>query len=300
MDGTTDLLLPLIKERKEVFRFNADTWKQYQIDINETDFCFKDPTGRIITQESCSGLYIRKAYFLDEDRAKPAGGDIETWCQHQIKSVIDGIYWICKNRDIVRLVERNADRRLPKIIQMRIATPYFLVPRWTITTSPQHATISEPTVCKPLSSMFVEGFQTLFTTKCAPSGLDPAYPWFIQEYVDAESDMTSVYAAGKIFSFLRSKIPGEAIDFKEAEAGQTQGWEIAEIPRELETAIKDYMNELKLDFGRLDFIVKDGLYYFLEVNPNGQFAWLDPDNKTGLLSWITECITTKMELKAAQ
>ena len=35
------------------------------------------------------------------------------------------------------------------------------------------------------------------------------------------------------------------------------------------------MNELDLNYGRLDFIEDKENLYFLEVNPNGQFGWLD-------------------------
>ena len=35
------------------------------------------------------------------------------------------------------------------------------------------------------------------------------------------------------------------------------------------------MKKFKLNYGRLDFIEQNGKYYFLEVNPNGQFGWLD-------------------------
>jgi hypothetical protein len=38
------------------------------------------------------------------------------------------------------------------------------------------------------------------------------------------------------------------------------------------------MGAASLKFGRLDFIVSLGTTWFLEVNPNGQYGWLDgPD-----------------------
>lgn len=292
MDGTTDLLLPFLRGKKEIFRFNVDLWREYSFEINTNSFCIIDPLGRAISQDSCSSLYLRKAYFLDEDRFKPIGGDLESWCQHQIRSIIDGIYWICKKRGLVRLVERNADRRLPKIVQMRLATSYFTVPQWTVTSSPAKSILSDPVVCKSLDSAFLGDFRTLFSTKCSKASLDANYPWFVQDYVEAEGDLTVVYAASKLFSFYRGKIAGEPIDYREAESGQDEGWAECRLPFELEENIRRYMSSLGLDYGRIDFLVKDSSYFFLEVNPNGQFAWLDPDNKTGLLSWIAECITT--------
>jgi hypothetical protein len=49
-------------------------------------------------------------------------------------------------------------------------------------------------------------------------------------------------------------------------------------------------------FGRLDFLLPDGKLIFLEVNPNGQWAWLDLHNNNGLLAKMLDCIdrTTPM------
>ena len=290
MDGTTDLLLPFLKGRKEVFRFNVDLWVQYSIEISEATFSLADPIGRAITQESCSGLYLRKAYFLDEERVRPVGGDIETWCQYQIRSIVDSIYCICKKLDLIRLVERNADRRLPKVFQMQRASTYFNVPRWSITTSPKKSFLSDPVVCKSLSATFLGDFRSLFTTKASLRDLDSGYPWFIQELIDADGDLTVVYASGRMFPFFRKKIQGESIDFREVQNGQDEGWEHYRIPSDLEEDIEKYMDDIGLIFGRIDFLLKGNTFYFLEVNPNGQFAWLDPENLSGLLGWIAECI----------
>lgn len=291
MDGTTDLLLPFIEGKKEVFRFNVDLWAHYEIRISEAEFFFADPIGRTITQGSCSGMYLRKAYFLDEERGRPTGGDIETWCQFQVRSIVDGIYSICQENGLVRLVERNADRRLSKVFQMRSASIYFNVPRWVVTTCPEDSGLDDPVVCKGLSSTFLGDFRSLFTTEVALRNLSPGYPWLIQELINADGDLTVVYAAGRIFSFFREKARGEPVDYREINHGQDTGWSFIEIPSGLEESIRKYMNHVNLSFGRIDFLVRDDAFYFLEVNPNGQFAWLDPENTSGLLGWIAECIS---------
>ena len=51
------------------------------------------------------------------------------------------------------------------------------------------------------------------------------------------------------------------------------------------------MNEFELNYGRLDFIEEQDNFYFLEVNPNGQFGWLDfikNDNKFILHNKFTD------------
>jgi hypothetical protein len=290
MDGTTDLLLPFLVGRKEVFRFNVDMWRSYQIELTDDGFSIEDPTGRLITERQCSSFYLRKPYFLDEDRIKPAGGDIETWCQYQIRATLDGIYWICKAANKVKLVERNADRRIPKILQLRLAKEYFRVPRWHVTLAPSQAELKGKLVCKPLSSAFVGEYRTMFTSLLEVNDLEDGYPWFLQRYIKADQDITVVYVRGRLFPFGRIKSEGEAIDFKEIEDGQSNGWYPIAISKNLADKITLYMQLLSLDFGRLDFVEKSGDIYFLEVNPNGQYAWLDPDNETGLLEHICSII----------
>jgi D-alanine-D-alanine ligase-like ATP-grasp enzyme len=50
------------------------------------------------------------------------------------------------------------------------------------------------------------------------------------------------------------------------------------------------MDETGYRFGRFDFIRKDGELWFLELNPNGQWAWLDEKNEHGLVSMVADAI----------
>jgi D-alanine-D-alanine ligase-like ATP-grasp enzyme len=44
---------------------------------------------------------------------------------------------------------------------------------------------------------------------------------------------------------------------------------------EWSSAVREYMQALRLNYGRLDFILHDDELYFLECNTNGEFGWLD-------------------------
>jgi len=290
MDGTTDLLLHWIANEKEVFRFNADIWVEYEIVITDSGFAIRDPTGRMITEDTCSGFYLRKPYFLDEDRERPLGGDIETWNQHQIQGIIDGLYSICHRKGQVRLVERLADRRIPKVLQMRVAKNFFIVPEWSISINKKAPSVKEPLVCKSLRSSFTANYQSLFTSPIKLSEIEDGHTWFLQSLVEADSDVTIVYVSGHQFAFARARESGESLDYRESLQGQDEGWIPYKLTEDMASSIDIYMRTLGLEFGRLDFLLRDAELYFLEVNPNGQFAWLDPYNKTGLLSFIANAV----------
>jgi glutathione synthase/RimK-type ligase-like ATP-grasp enzyme len=51
---------------------------------------------------------------------------------------------------------------------------------------------------------------------------------------------------------------------------------IVELPENLENQIRLLMRHLGLTYGCLDFIqTKDDEFYFLEVNPAGQWLWIE-------------------------
>ena len=59
--------------------------------------------------------------------------------------------------------------------------------------------------------------------------------------------------------------------------------------KEFEEKVDAYMKELGLKFGRLDFIIGGAEVQFLEVNPCGQFGWLD-DRKLTLHNEVVDAI----------
>ncbi len=43
------------------------------------------------------------------------------------------------------------------------------------------------------------------------------------------------------------------------------------------------MQDMCLHYGRFDFLQAGNTYYFLEVNPNGEWGWLDPSGDVGIV-----------------
>lgn len=50
------------------------------------------------------------------------------------------------------------------------------------------------------------------------------------------------------------------------------------VPDEVAGAVRVMMDRLGLAFGAFDFIVRrDGQWVFIELNPNGQWAWIEQE-----------------------
>src|SRR6185503_17228853 len=53
-------------------------------------------------------------------------------------------------------------------------------------------------------------------------------------------------------------------------------WKRFELPREVEHRLLGLMDYFSLNYGAIDFILTpDGRYVFLEINPVGEFFWLE-------------------------
>lgn len=51
-----------------------------------------------------------------------------------------------------------------------------------------------------------------------------------------------------------------------------------DIPSEIESLCKEFVSECGLMFGAIDLIEHEGKFYFIEINPNGEWGWLQKPN----------------------
>ncbi|MBQ7721595.1 MAG: hypothetical protein IJT64_01670, partial [Kiritimatiellae bacterium] len=116
---------------------------------------------------------------------------------------------------------------------------------------------------------------------------------FVQERIDGEEEVTVVYIDGKTYAANapRSSFGGE--DSRKSLMEKPTAWPRCELSHEEERAIKGFMDETGYRFGRFDFIRKGGELWFLELNPNGQWAWLDEKNEHGLVSMVADAIKSE-------
>jgi len=67
---------------------------------------------------------------------------------------------------------------------------------------------------------------------------------------------------------------------------------VTEVPRDVRRATLALMRALRLRFGTLDFVVTpDGDWLFLEVNPNGQWAWIEDETGLPIAASIADALT---------
>jgi len=104
-------------------------------------------------------------------------------------------------------------------------------------------------------------------------------PTTFQEYVEPDSDVRIVWAGGSAIAVrIDSRSAANPVDSRLDNSVKFEEWE---IPQDVYLQLSALMADLGLVFGVIDMrLGLDGKAYFLEINPQGQFAYLEI--KTGL------------------
>lgn len=120
-------------------------------------------------------------------------------------------------------------------------------------------------------------------------------PIILQEYIDKEIEVRATVVGDKIFaaSIDTSNANAKAkVDWRHYDWAQTPYYQYA-LPKQIQDNIIQLMRNLGLTFGAIDLIkTPDGQYYFLEVNAQGQWLWIE--DLTGLpisshiAKWLVE------------
>ena len=138
----------------------------------------------------------------------------------------------------------------------------------------------EECAIKPLVAVGVtdaQGYRLPLTTTLPPGHpLDSvaAAPTIFQPYVEKAFELRCVVIGEKIFAV---KIDSQATEAtcRDWRAGEPEH-EIFALPEQVKSAIRRLMVSFGLNFASLDMIVTpDGEFVFLELNPNGQWLWLE-------------------------
>ena len=291
-DVTTDLLLDKL-QGQPVFRFNCDQITRYQIRVDQHGFTISDPTGRTVSSDSVKKVYWRKPF-----NATSLGQEVWTkYVEAEVRYMLSELVNLLWSEQEMVLVEPFAERRTGMLLQLRHARTLFHVADYEFALN----RISErsPAVVKSLSSELIDE-KVMYTTQVSPEELDSRFPWFIQQLVQADKDVTVVFVRGQLFAFsLERDFLDRSVDWRRFSRPE-QKWQAHSLPATMQEAIRVYMRTLRLDYGRLDFLLDahNDRYWFCEVNPNGQFAWLDLDNEHGVLDAIVREISPASEIYA--
>ena len=160
-------------------------------------------------------------------------------------------------------------------------------------------------VAKPVRSGHVtrDGVESaVFTTKLGKDDLDDLAdtqlsPTIYQELIPKKYDIRVTIVGSRIFAAAidSQSDPSACIDWRKTANPKLPHFRI-DLPPSLTAKLLDLMSRLSLTYGAIDLVLTpDGRYIFLEVNPNGQWLWLDDMLSLGISRAVAEWLSGNSE-----
>ncbi|MFJ4677553.1 ATP-grasp ribosomal peptide maturase [Kitasatospora sp. NPDC088783] len=170
-----------------------------------------------------------------------------------------------------------------KPAQLAVAAGLGLpVPATLITNSPAEAKLfatAQSAIYKPLhaGAYHVDGEPAgIWAAPVEPGEITDAVgncAHLFQAQVPKSGDVRAVVVGEQVFCALITAPPG-VLDWRSAYRSLT--YEPVDCPEPVRAALLRFLGEFGLHFGAFDFAVTpEGEWWFLECNPNGQWAWLE-------------------------
>jgi hypothetical protein len=291
-DVTTDMIVDRLGDR--ALRVNNDRPHDHEFQIGPAGFAISDPYGRRVTDANLVTAILRKPAPRSNSQ-----DDQEIHAFRELSSAHVGLLQLIAHKWPGKLpIHPSKIRDIVKFVQLDVAKPFFPTAPWCFTTRPDKCAVGDDAVLKSLHGMpFTEAKdgadpKYIYVQNVKPSELAEGWPWFLQERIEARFDVTVLYVDGLMFAQRLDRNSFNGLDWRKHIGTDTDNhWEHVVLPTGLSQRIDAYMRKLGLRFGRLDFLTPDEdleSALFLEVNPNGQWAWMDLQMKNGVFDAVIE------------
>lgn len=289
-DLTVDFVIEAFKLRNiNYYRFNTEDIgtiiKIYFFSDGYKLFDFRK--SKLISINDFNSVYFRRPKMPSPDTGLTYGE--QQFYIAEISTYLEGIY-------------RSLSSRfwLNSVFDIRFAEnkPYQLsVAKWIGFLVPEFCISNDPEICKnfikkhddcifkPLKSGLIEEPEgvgkVLYTTKVDSNFIDKittngAMPIYLQRQVIKQSDIRVTVVGDKVFGakILSQSSDASIVDWRKSDAILPH--ERIDIPSEIQSMCLRLCECFNLNFAAIDFILDNtARFWFLEINPNGQWAWIE-------------------------
>lgn len=275
-----------------VIRLNTEDFvNNCQVRFDGMDFklCIKDSAREVRGSEIKSVWYRRP---LDFDLSDEKDEYVKAFVCKQSIAFLRGLYFTC--HDGVKWINPlpALHRSRIKMQQLQLAHRIgFNVPQTLITNDPKEAinffnkyqrictkSLDEPNFVLdghiyPILTRVIESEDEISQNQ----GSIQRCPTLFQEYIEKQFDLRVIIFENKVFAFEihSQEHPLSVKDFRGAAPHLLKHY-YHELPIHIQQQILGFVRQQGLIFSAMDLVLsKDGRYYFLENNPNGQWLWLE-------------------------
>jgi glutathione synthase/RimK-type ligase-like ATP-grasp enzyme len=283
-DFATDYLIYKFRDNKiPYFRVNSEDITEYIITYSpETTTLIIDDTHYYLSE-------VRSVYFRRAPTIFPKAINLEdtNFLNKERRDFLEGIFLTLKAKWINPLYPTYIGER--KLFQLNLARKMgFKIPN-TISSNRPTDIISfmqtnKNCIIKPISQglqITTNGVYSIYTSSINESDIKNKEhlfesPILVQERINNSCDIRVTVVNNDIFSVAIKKDKPDEVDWRSPDI--IKKYTIHELPQELALKILDLNKELNLTYSAMDFILTpDNEYFFLEVNPVGEWVWLEKE-----------------------
>ena len=300
------VIFELHKRNVPVFRFHPEDFPHacsisIEIQDGRIEGEISNKYHKVAFKDICA-VWFRRPQNLLGGSISLTSTALDNYVKAQSRVTLSTLYesletlWVCHPHKL-----RRADI---KALQLAEASKAGLkTPKTLISNHPAKAAafvdLLGETECalKPLVALGVsdeQGYRLPLTTTL-PKGhsLDTVAmaPTIFQPYIDKAAELRCVVIGEKIFCV---KINSQANESTRRDwRGGDSELESFSLPEQVEASIHRLMGSFGINFASLDMILTpEGEFVFLEVNPNGQWLWLEEELGLPLLAHMADLLTT--------
>ncbi|MCK9479955.1 MAG: RimK-like protein [Firmicutes bacterium] len=298
IDFSTDLVcLQLQKLGKRYLRVNRDKFFEYKITykLNENAiFITMCDENYVIRESELKSIFFRAPVFLRNGKTYSVS---EQLYRSQWSAFIRNLIVFDKSKWINNPVDTYKAEN--KMYQLKLARDNGLVIPKTLLGNCISEDVIEDNeyIIKALdTALFHDGDVELFTYSTIVTGLElkcaelSSAPVIIQEHLKDKIDIRVTIIGEKIFPVKITRNGHGIVGDWRKTSKELLSYTPFELPVEVSSKLIVLMKQLNLLFGGIDLIFCNDKYYFVEVNPTGEWGWLKFATKINLEEEIVNCM----------
>lgn len=282
IDYSTDLVCRELEQRGCIYlRINRDLFGEYDIVYDIEDQIMRlriEGKKYVVKNDSLKTIYFRAPVFFRYSKKLTLNEQLyrSQWGAFVRNLIVfDNAKWI--NHPVATYRAEN------KILQLKIAKSVGIkIPKTYIGNYlPSYIEDDSYYIVKALEApIFYDGEEEMFTYSTLLTGRDlknsslKEAPVILQENIEPKIDYRITVVNDRIFPAM-IQLGGSGIRGDWRKNSKTElSYIPAQLPCELDTKIHLLMDSLGLSFGGIDLALCGEEFYFIEVNPTGEWGWL--------------------------
>ncbi|WP_419489416.1 grasp-with-spasm system ATP-grasp peptide maturase [Chryseobacterium bernardetii] len=190
--------------------------------------------------------------------------------------------YVIKTLESKKSINKQSNNHVNKLLVLEQAKKIGLnVPEYFLAENTDEVIIHE-TITKPITENVIldsvdKNFNgIIYTSVVQEKEKEKFFITFFQEKIEKDFEIRSFYLDGKMWStaIISQNDEQTKTDFRKYNYKNPNRKVSYQLPEDIEEKTHQLMRSLGLSCGSIDFIKNGDIFYFLEVNPTGQFIGL--------------------------